>query len=87
MRSHEVTARRFYYQTYTPATATAAPSHKNLLRMYYQVRQCECHRGHPDLDTGRPRPTLESTTCRSAPPAPPPTSACTRSPHTSRCPT
>ena len=39
MRSHEVTVCRFYYQTYTPATATAAPSHKNLLRMYYQVRQ------------------------------------------------
>ena len=38
MRSHGVTVCRFYYQTYTPATATAALSHKKLLRMYYQVR-------------------------------------------------
>ena len=28
---------RFYYQTYTPASSSGPASHRNLLRMYYQV--------------------------------------------------
>ena len=28
---------RFYYQTYVPATSSSPASHRNLLRMYYQV--------------------------------------------------